>query len=83
MLKIGAFEAKNTFGALLDRVQRGEEIIITRHGEPVARLVPNAGKIDQNEVQGALRRIRDRAQRVQGTKFDWDSLKEARDKGRP
>ena len=62
MLKIGAFEAKNTFGALLDRVQRGEEIIITRHGEPVARLVPNVGKIDQNQAQSALQRIRDRAQ---------------------
>ena len=82
MLKIGAFEANNTFGALLDRVQRGEEIIITRHGEPVARLVPNTGKVDQNEVQGALQRIRDRAQ-AQSAKFDWKSLKEARDRGRP
>jgi len=82
MLKIGAFEAKNTLGALLDRVQRGEEIVITRHGQPVARLVPNVPAIDQNQAQAALRRIRDRASEHPAG-FDWDSLKEARDKGRP
>ena len=40
MKEIGAFEAKNTLSALLDLVESGEEIIITRHGKPVARLVP-------------------------------------------
>jgi prevent-host-death family protein len=40
MLQIGAFEAKNTFGSLLDRVEAGEEILITRHGKPAARLAP-------------------------------------------
>jgi len=82
MLKIGAFEAKNTFGNLLERVQRGEEIIITRHGQPVARLVPNTPKIDENQVQAALQRIRDRAN-AQPAGFDWDAIREARDKGRP
>lgn len=83
MLKIGAFEAKNTFGSLLDRVQRGEEIVITRHGQPIARLVPHAGRIDQNQTQAVLQRIRDRARHAQCGKFDWDSLKELRDQGRP
>jgi prevent-host-death family protein len=83
MLKIGAFEAKNTFGTLLDRVQRGEEIVITRHGQPIARLVPHAGRIDQNQTQAVLQRIRDRARDLQSAKFDWDSLKELRDQGRP
>ena len=36
MNEIGAFEAKNKLGQLLDRVERGEEIVITRHGKPVA-----------------------------------------------
>jgi len=44
MAEIGAFEAKNTFGSLLNRVLQGEEIVITRHGVPVARLVPNSGR---------------------------------------
>ncbi len=38
-MEIGTFEAKNRFSELLDRVERGEEVTITRHGKPVARLV--------------------------------------------
>ena len=37
---IGAFEAKNSFSDLLERVGRGAEITITKHDRPVARLVP-------------------------------------------
>ncbi|MBI3184038.1 MAG: type II toxin-antitoxin system Phd/YefM family antitoxin [Myxococcales bacterium] len=37
---IGAYEAKTHFSELLERVAGGEEITITRHGSPVARLVP-------------------------------------------
>ena len=37
---VGAFEAKPHLSALLDRVEKGETIPITRHGAPVARLVP-------------------------------------------
>jgi prevent-host-death family protein len=59
--QIGVFEAKNTLGALLDRVERGEEIVITRHGTAVARLVPNAGGIDREDVQAAMARIHARA----------------------
>lgn len=82
MLEIGAFEAKNTFGALLDRVEHGEEIIITRHGKPVARLVPNAGGIDQVQARAAAGRIRARAESLK-IGFDWDALKADRDAGRP
>ncbi len=82
MEEIGAFEAKNTLGALLDRVQRGEEIIITRHGKPVARLVPNTDRIDRNQARATMQRIRDRAQRLRPMKFDWESVKSDRDQGR-
>jgi prevent-host-death family protein len=40
MATITAFEAKTRFGELLERVTRGEEIVITRHDKPVARIVP-------------------------------------------
>ena len=40
MRSVGAYEAKTHLPRLLDRVARGEEIQITRHGRPVARLVP-------------------------------------------
>lgn len=39
METIAAFEAKTHFSALLDRVEGGEEIVITRHGKAVAKLV--------------------------------------------
>jgi prevent-host-death family protein len=40
MTILGAFEAKTHLASLLDRVERGEEITITKHGRAVARLVP-------------------------------------------
>ena len=52
-------EAKNTLGTLLDRVEQGEEIVITRHGKAVARLVPNTA-IDKSEAYAAFERIRAR-----------------------
>jgi len=79
---VGAFEAKNTLGTLLDRVERGEEIVITRHGKPVARLVPNSSRIDRSQAQAAIDRIRERARRLGGGKFDWDEVKALRDEGR-
>lgn len=41
-MSVGVFEAKTTLSALLERVEAGEEIVITRRGVPVARLVPPA-----------------------------------------
>lgn len=37
---VGAYDAKTHFSEILERVERGEEVTITRHGSPVARLVP-------------------------------------------
>lgn len=86
--EIGAFEAKNTLGRLLDRVERGEEIVITRHGKPVARLVPNVGRSDQDQARAAFERLRERArllheQNKDKEPLDWPTLKKWRDEGRP
>jgi prevent-host-death family protein len=40
MIKIGAYEAKTHLSQLLERVEAGESIAITRHGQDVARLIP-------------------------------------------
>ncbi len=40
MESVGAFEAKTHLSPLLDRVALGEEFTITKHGKPVARLIP-------------------------------------------
>lgn len=44
MATVTAFEAKTRFGDLLERVSRGEEVVITRHDKPVARLVPEGAR---------------------------------------
>lgn len=80
-MEIGAFEAKNTLGALLDRVERGEEIVITRHGKAVARLVPNENRIDSVQARSASERIRTRAKSLK-LAFDWESIRADRDEGR-
>jgi len=86
--EVGAFQAKNTLGTLLDRVERGEEIVITRHGKPVARLVPNAGHPDQDQVRAAFERLRESARQLARENpgrpaFDWEEMKKLRDEGRP
>ena len=39
MLSVGIFEAKAQLSQLVERVAQGEEVLVTRHGKPVARLV--------------------------------------------
>ena len=64
MREVGAFEAKNTLGALLDAVERGEEITITRRGKPVARLVRPIAMFDRVAARAAAARIRKRRKGV-------------------
>lgn len=60
MEAIGAYDAKTHLAELLDRVARGERITITRHGSPVAMLVPatDAAHVSSDEAVDALRRFR-------------------------
>jgi len=81
-VEIGAFEAKNRLGMLLDRVEQGEEILITRHGKPVARLIPSTARVQSEQARAALRRIRQRAVKM-GQPFDWAQVKAEREEGRP
>jgi prevent-host-death family protein len=53
MESVTALEAKTRFGRLLERVARGEEIVITRHEKPVARLVPE-GRCNLEAVKAAV-----------------------------
>jgi prevent-host-death family protein len=48
MKTVGSYEAKTHLPRLLDEVARGEEITITKHGVPVAVLVPSPGKGRRN-----------------------------------
>lgn len=55
MKRIGVYEAKTHLPRLLDEVERGETITITRHGRPVARLVPVSGR--RRSVQETIEAI--------------------------
>jgi prevent-host-death family protein len=63
MAKVTAFEAKTRFGELLDRVSKGEEVVITRHDKPVARLVPE-GAPRLGEVRRAVSGLRELQARI-------------------
>jgi len=78
IMTVGAFEAKTHLSSLLERVMNGEQIRITKHGKPVARLVPestsNDAQIDDAIEQ--LKAIRKHA------KLDGLSVSELRNLGR-
>lgn len=58
---VGAYEAKTNFSSLLEKVESGEEITITKHGTPVARLVPIKKSITPEERGAAIERWREQA----------------------
>ena len=77
MREIGAFEAKTRLGQLLDRVEAGEEVAITRRGKVVARIVPPAGAADPDRARAASIR-----QRRPGVTLDGLSVRNLIDQGR-
>lgn len=81
MREIGAFEAKNTLGNLLDLVQKGEEVVITRHGKPVARLVREQGPGRRHEQARAAAEAMDRL--TQNATLGNLSIKALIEEGRP
>ena len=60
MKTVGAYEAKTHLSRLLEEVEKGETIVITKHGSPVAMLTPapNVKQIDVAAVIGDLRSLR-------------------------
>ncbi len=86
MEEVGTIEAKNSLDTLLDRVEHGEEIVITREGRPIARLVPPDIVVDAAAAEKALAaidRIQARAKEAKLGPFDWEEWKKYRDEGRP
>lgn len=57
-------EPSESLDVLLDRVERGEEVVIERDGRPVARLVPTERKFDREAAMAAVERIRERSKGV-------------------
>ena len=79
MESVGAYEAKTHLPKLLERVMKGEHIIITKHGVPVAVLQPPDTRktIDTKEIIAELRNFRDRHS------LGGLSLRDMMEEGRP
>jgi prevent-host-death family protein len=58
MAIVGAYEARTHLPRLLQRVEQGESITITRHGKPVARLVPAIGTAPRPEIAAVIEAMR-------------------------
>ena len=86
MKSVTALEAKTRFGELLERVIRGEEIVITRHAKAVARIVPEgAAASDEVRRAGEALFALQEETRVYGegrTPKDWPSFKKLVEEGR-
>lgn len=78
MPTIGAFAAKTHLGELLDQVERGEEIIITRRGKPIARLSP-IRETQASQAAEAAAQLRALRQETTLAGLNWRDL---RDTGR-
>jgi prevent-host-death family protein len=84
MATVTALEAKTRFRELLDRVSRGEEIIITKDEKPVARMVPE-GQPSLRRVQNAVKELRAFRQELEHRGFKPltnKEIRQARDEGR-
>ena len=79
MREIQASEAKVHLPRLLDQVERGETLIITRHGRPIARLVPEVDRL-QEEIDKSLAGIQELRKRT--GRITVAELLSARNEGR-
>ncbi len=78
MSQVGAYEAKTHFSQLLDRVAKGEEITITKHGVPVAVLAP-VKKRNRKAIRTAIEAIEAFGKRH---RLDGLSIREMIEEGR-
>jgi prevent-host-death family protein len=79
MREIQASEAKTHLPQLLDDVERGETLIITRHGRRIARIIPEVDR-RQEEIDNAIDGIRQI--RLRTGSVSVEELLSARDEGR-
>jgi prevent-host-death family protein len=77
---LGAYDAKTRFSEILERVAGGEEFTITRHGSPVAKLIPVKKLSTLEERRMAIERMREIAER---TSLGGLKIKDLINEGRP
>jgi len=77
--RFGSFEAKNKLSRLLELAEQGEEILITRHGKEVAKLVPVHRTLDRESAKRTAAEIREMRQ---GVTLGGLQIKDLIDEGR-
>lgn len=78
MQTIGAFAAKTHFSTLLDQVEKGEQIVITKHGHPIAKLV-SVKSTDREQIKQTIKRLKKFSSSNLLRGISWKAL---RDEGR-
>ncbi len=80
-MEVGVFEAKNRLSELIEAARRGEEVVITKHGEPVATLQAARKRLSDAEFASVMARVKARREAL-GFTTTWEELKKDRDLGR-
>ena len=78
MITVGSYEAKTHLAALLDKVEQGEKVTITRHGVPVAVMEP-VGAPDRAKVRRAIDNIK---RHRKGKSLDGITIRDLIEEGR-
>ena len=81
MTRVGVYEAKTHLPKLVDRVRRGEQFIITKHGRPVARLVPAIPE-ETPEIKETIRQMQEWQEREGPTLGQGLTISQLRQEGR-
>ena len=86
-MNVGVLEARNRLSELIEAAQRGEDITITKRGEPAVKLVAvesaEARKVRALEALKEMGRIADSIRERNGRGSTWEEIKADRDFGRP
>ncbi|OKH27779.1 type II toxin-antitoxin system Phd/YefM family antitoxin [Chroogloeocystis siderophila] len=78
MKTVGSYEAKTHLSRLLEEVEKGETIIITRHGIPIAQLTPSTAT-SKTTIAQAIEQLRSLRQEIS---LDGTSIREMIEEGR-
>lgn len=84
MKQVGIFEAKTHLSSLLDEVEKGSEVTITRHGKAVAKLVQIQAELSEEEIakrRAAIKRLRAMAKK-RGMSVSHEEIKSWIEEGR-
>lgn len=75
MQEFGAFDAKTHFSSLLEQVEKGAQIVITKHGKPVAKLIP-VGRPSVEETSDVIARLKEFSKKNSLNGLDWKKLRD-------